>query len=225
MLEIIIRVSGIIFSSGIVIAIFNIFLEKRKSKNKISERLTLDIIENIFSPTLLKKKYEEAEARKQVQYFRETLQNSIYSSYLFELLHDSIELDNINESNSDEFRDLYYRFRQRYFETLISLRKQTGMSVGKEQTKEARKLRFEAYGLYMTLPAIILAIISGKVPYDKLFIGATTSISTALLFIGILTWAIAKAGEEVWGLLVIIVRFIKKIVLSIYYRIKKYLIK
>lgn len=83
MLEIIIRVLGIIFSSGIVIAIFNIFLEKRKSKNKISERLTLDIIENIFSPTLLKKKYEEAEARKQVQYFRETLQNSIYSSYLF----------------------------------------------------------------------------------------------------------------------------------------------
>lgn len=81
---------GIIFSSGIVISIFNIFLEKRKSKNKISERLTLDIMESIFSPTLLQKKYEEAEARKQVQNFRKTLPNSIYSSYLFELLHDSI---------------------------------------------------------------------------------------------------------------------------------------
>ncbi len=55
MLEIIIRVLAIIFSSGIVITIFNIFLEKRKSKNKISERLTLDIMENIFSSTLLKK--------------------------------------------------------------------------------------------------------------------------------------------------------------------------
>lgn len=220
MLEIVIRVLGIIFSSGIVISIFNIFLEKRKSKNKISERLTLDIMESIFSPTLLQKKYEETEARKQVQNFRETLQNSIYSSYLFELLHDSIELDNINESNSDEFRDLYYRFRQRYFETLNSLRKQTGLSVGKEQTKEARKLRFEAYGLCMTLPAIILAIISGRVPYDKLFVETITSISIALLFIGLLVWAVARSGEEIWSFLLVIGRFIRKLWLSFYHQNK-----
>lgn len=105
---------------------------------------------------------------------------------------------------------MYYRFRQRYFETLNSLRKQTGLSVGKEQTKEARKLRFEAYGLGMTLPAIILAIISGRVPYDKLFVEAITSISIALLLIGVLIWAF----------LLVIGRFIKKSWLSLYHRNK-----
>ncbi|WP_347981622.1 hypothetical protein [Lactococcus petauri] len=112
---------------------------------------------------------------------------------------------------------MYYRFLQRYFETLISLRKQTGLSVGKEQTKEARKLRFEAYGLYMTLPTIILAIISGRVQYDKLFVEAITSISIALLFLGLLILALARSGEEIWSFLLVIGRFIKKLWHSFYH--------